>query len=82
MIFFIEASVIIDLDASLSPPSERNAISTGGSVSKESYPCTVCKRPFPTRIQMLAHRSVTHNKDNIMASVSRSGPVVLHRGNK
>lgn len=77
-----EASVIIDLDASLSPPSERNAISTGGSVSKESYPCTVCKRPFPTRIQMLAHRSVTHNKDNIMASVSRSGPVVLHRGNK
>jgi len=77
-----EPSVIIDLDASLSPPSERNAISSGGSVSKESYPCTVCKRPFPTRIQMLAHRSVTHNKDNIMASVSRSGPVVLHRGNK
>jgi hypothetical protein len=72
--------ITIDLDAPnfQSSPGPSAILAASNNASKESYPCTVCKRLFPTRIQMLAHRSVSHNKTNIVASVNR--PVVLHHG--
>lgn len=71
--------VTIDLDdPNLQSIISNSAPAATANKSTESYPCTVCKRPFPTRIQMLAHRSVSHDKTNIVASVNR--PVVLHHG--